>query len=574
MNFRYLPIGKKLYLGFGLVTVLMLSVIVFSYIQFVAESDAVAINVHTYEVMREADGMLTSLVNMETGERGYALTGKEEFLEPYNSGKSSFQQHFDKIKQLTSDNPKQQDRLTLLTKQEKEWLQAEADRLIELRRQAGAGQAKLEDVLAFVQAGKGKQSMDGMRKLLADINAEESNLLVKRTDELHKTEAKTKLTMLGGGAVGGLLAFLFAFLITGVITKPVNLLYEELTKLAQNGGDLRQKIQVDAKDEIGDLAKAINQFLADLRGIMSQVLSGAENVSTSTSELSASAGQSAQAINQVAASITDVAQGADKQVHAVSEATAVIEEMSAGIQQVATNANAVSTVAEKTAKAAAEGDKSVNAAMNQMGSIEKTVSSSAQVVTKLGERSKEIGQIVDTISGIAGQTNLLALNAAIEAARAGDQGKGFAVVAEEVRKLAEQSQEAAQRIARLISEIQVETSQAVVAMQDGSREVRVGADVMNSAGKAFKEIVTLIDQVSSQVSEISAAIQQMASGSQQIVTSVKDIDRFSKDAAGQTQTVSAATEELSASIEQISSSSEELEKMADELKAAVNKFKV
>ena len=165
-----------------------------------------------------------------------------------------------------------------------------------------------------------------------------------------------------------------------------------------------------------------------------------------------------------------------------------------------------------------------------------SVSSSAQVVAKLGERSKEIGQIVDAISGIAGQTNLLALNAAIEAARAGEQGRGFAVVAEEVRKLAEQSQEAAKQIANLISEIQTETDSAVVAMDDGTREVKIGTEVVNTAGQAFKEIVSLIAEVSSQIREISAAIQQMASGSQQIVASVRNIDSISKGTAGQTQT--------------------------------------
>jgi len=209
-----------------------------------------------------------------------------------------------------------------------------------------------------------------------------------------------------------------------------------------------------------------------------------------------------------------------------------------------------------------------------MVSIEQSVSSSAEVVTKLGERSKEIGQIVVTISGIAGQTNLLALNAAIEAARAGEQGRGFAVVAEEVRKLAEQSQEAAKQIANLISEIQSETDNAVVAMNEGAREVKVGADVVNNAGKAFKEIVSLISEVSTQIREISAAIQQMASGSQQIVAAVRDIDRISKDAAGQTQTVSAATEEQSASMEEIAAASQALAKMAEDLQSAVRKFRV
>lgn len=151
----------------------------------------------------------------------------------------------------------------------------------------------------------------------------------------------------------------------------------------------------------------------------------------------------------------------------------------------------------------------------------------------MGERSKEIGQIVDTISGIAGQTNLLALNAAIEAARAGEQGRGFAVVAEEVRKLAEQSQEAAKKIAELIGEIQGDTDKAVIAMNEGTREVKTGAEVVNVAGAAFREIAEMVTQVSGQVKEISAALQQMASGSRQVASSVKKIDELSRASVGE-----------------------------------------
>lgn len=213
-------------------------------------------------------------------------------------------------------------------------------------------------------------------------------------------------------------------------------------------------------------------------------------------------------------------------------------------------------------------------ANEQMIHIEKAVTNSAEIVANLGERSKEIGQIVDTISGIAGQTNLLALNAAIEAARAGEQGRGFAVVAEEVRKLAEQSQEAAKHIAVLIGEIQEDTQHAVSAMADGTQEVQRGTEAVNTAGKAFLEIAGLIETVSGQVGDIAAAIQQMAGGSQQLVSSVKDIDTLSRDIAEQTQTVSAATEEQTASMEEIASSSHELAQMAEKLQTAIAKFRI
>ena len=192
----------------------------------------------------------------------------------------------------------------------------------------------------------------------------------------------------------------------------------------------------------------------------------------------------------------------------------------------------------------------------------------------MGERPKEIGQIVVTISGIAEQTNLLALNAAIEAARAGEQGRGFAVVAEEVRKLAEQSQVATKQIASLIGEIQGDTDQAVLAMGNGTREVKLGADVVNAAGQAFQEIAGLVTQVSDQVKEISLTIDQMALGSQQIVSSVNQINSLSKKVTGEAQMVSAATEEQSASMEEIASYSMSLATLAQNLQDSASKFRV
>ncbi|ACL20148.1 methyl-accepting chemotaxis sensory transducer [Desulfitobacterium hafniense DCB-2] len=413
-------------------------------------------------------------------------------------------------------------------------------------------------------------AVNDLLKELADYNAQLAD------EEEIKSQAKAAMTskvMVGITLVAIVLALGIGRFIARLIANPLIQVEGTVREIAQ-GNLTVEKMAIDSEDEVGRLAAGINAMTENLRLLIENITHTAEQVAASSEELTASAEQSASATNSIAATITEVAAGAARQEAAVDNAASIVEEMSAGIQQVAATANSVSRSAELTANAAGQGDKAVNAAVSQMKNIEKTVAGTAQVVTQLGERSKEIGQIVDAISGIAAQTNLLALNAAIEAARAGEQGRGFAVVAEEVRKLAEQSQEAAKQIAGLIAEIQKETLSAVKAMNEGTHEVKIGSEVVNSAGEAFDEIVGLIGDVSTQVREISAAIQQMASGSQQIVDSVRDIDRVSKEASGQTQTVSAATEEQSASIEEVAASSEELAKMAEELQRAVRKFRI
>lgn len=378
-----------------------------------------------------------------------------------------------------------------------------------------------------------------------------------------------------------LVTIIVVLVITGLIVawyarrlaRPLQTLDEAAKRIA--GGDITPtKLGIVSNDEIGRLGHSFEQMTENLRGLIRKINQATDQVAASSEELTASAQQSAEAANHVTQVITGMATGAENQMKAVDNTALVAEQMSAGIQRIAANTNAAAGTTSKSAEAAQEGSQTVEKAVTQMEKIEKTVTRSAQVVLKLGERSKEIGQIVDTISGIAGQTNLLALNAAIEAARAGEQGRGFSVVAEEVRKLAEQSQNAAKQIAELIMEIQSDTDNAVVAMDEGTKEVRVGTEVVNEAGRAFRDIFTSVNEVSDQMREISVAIQQMASGSQQVVSSVRQIDTISKEAARQAQTVSATTEEQLATMEEIAASSQALAKMAEELTHAVSKFKI
>lgn len=407
---------------------------------------------------------------------------------------------------------------------------------------------------------------------LDEYKKQKDDSIANSLDTAVATGYSARLVALIAAIFAAVLGMLIGFFAARSIARPIDEISLAAHKVA--AGDLTEQVYSNRQDEIGDLAAAFNAMVLNLKKLIEKVTVNAEQVAASSEELTANSEQSTQATMQIATSITDVATGAAEQTETANSASAVVEQMSAGIQQIAANASHVAESSSKVTDKARDGDRKAEEAVSQMNKIENTVNSSAQVIAKLGERSKEIGQIVDTISEISGQTNLLALNAAIEAARAGEHGKGFAVVAEEVRKLAEQSQGAAQRIADLIGQIQGETEKAVIAMNEGTQEVKIGAKVIHDTGIAFKEIMGAVGQVTDEVKAISTAIQQMASGSQQIVVSVKKIDELSKKSAGETQGISAATEEQLASMEEISTSSQALAKLAGDLQASVMKFRV
>ena len=397
--------------------------------------------------------------------------------------------------------------------------------------------------------------------------------LVANQEKIYNDAMKKDILFTSGLIIVVLLGVaMVAWYISRKISTPILELSSIVREIAT--GDLRKTLHVDAKDEIGELGKAVNVMTRDLRNLIKDLAISAEQLAASSEELTASAEQSAQASNQVAGSIVEVAEGADIQLQAADKAKMIMESLSSGIKEIADNTITIVQTTEKASAAAQQGGNAIMDAKNQMTCIENSVKNSSRVVASLGERSKEIGQIVNAISGIAGQTNLLALNAAIEAARAGEQGRGFAVVADEVRKLAEQSQEAAKQISTLITAIQVDTASAVTAMSDETQQVKYGTEVVDKAGQTFDEIVNLVQQMSTQIRDVSGEIKQMTASNQSMVLLVNEIDNISKNTADQTQNVSSATEEQSASTQEIASSSHALSKMAGQIQSAISKFKV
>lgn len=359
--------------------------------------------------------------------------------------------------------------------------------------------------------------------------------------------------------------------LTRILYAPLQKITIAVSEIAT--GNLSVSVDHSSSDEFGVLSQGFNNMVSELKKLVSMVNNQAESLAAASEELTAGAEQSALAAQQVADSIVNVAEGAALQLSSIEETARSIRNMSTVIQLAETSTNTVAVEAAEAASKAIQGDVMVKQAVSQMNHIQESVGVSSELVSVLGQRSQEIGQIIDTISAIAGQTNLLALNAAIEAARAGEQGRGFAVVAEEVRLLAEQSQEATRTIAGLINEIQADTNKAVQSMNNGTQEVGVGAKIVADAGNAFQEIERMILNVSKNVGALSSSIQEINQSSNSVVTTIDKISNLSQDATKESENVSAATQEQSASMQEMASSSQGLADMAQQLISAVRKFR-
>ncbi len=428
------------------------------------------------------------------------------------------------------------------------------------------------DEAASLYSSKGGKATSDLRKVLETRQEE-----VQHDAELMYTASVNAASsaaffMLVYSVAALIILLLGGLLIIKGIVQPLGMMMADCRKM-QEGDFSPQELTIDQTDEFGDMAKVMADMRSSLSQLMSSVHMSAEQIAASSEELSASSQQSAQASNQVAQSVTDAAGAVANQQQSVDSATTAVEKVSSSINNINNKANLVSERSSSASHYAADGAKAVQETISQIQGAAGNVQESAAIVEKLGERSNEIGDIVATISGIAEQTNLLALNAAIEAARAGEHGRGFAVVAEEVRKLAEQSGEAAQKIANLIAGIQKDTSSAVVSIQEGRDVVSNGAQSVDSLRDVFEHIQTLVMEVNEAAMSMTDSIHEANEDSSNIADQIVSIDSQGELVSNEMQTVSAATEEQAASATEIADASEALSRLAADLQNSLQKFR-
>lgn len=331
---------------------------------------------------------------------------------------------------------------------------------------------------------------------------------------------------------------------------------------------------ITRNDEIGDMAKSLQNMKQALQGNVSKIAFNATSLSSASEELSATVTQQLAAIDTISHTVNEIASGSTQNTESITNVSSALGQLSTESHNIESSSSEVSASVSNAVSETKHGMELLEKVVNQNSNIADSIQQINTTASSLTKGSGEIQGIIGMIHGIAEQTNLLALNAAIEAARAGEAGRGFAVVAEEVRKLAEGSAKATEEIDQIIKNMAHDIEESVKTATMATKEVEQGKVVTEATYKAFKVISEKLTSIQIGVSEISSSIKVSASDTQKIVDSAQTISAVAEETSANTETVAAAIEEQNASMHEIKSNAETLASMAEELNAIVHSFKV
>lgn len=408
---------------------------------------------------------------------------------------------------------------------------------------------------------------DPTKEIIA-INAIDfdANILTDRTWEMMK----------GTIMIGSILPFvaaLITLLIVRATVRPIKRVIEHVNRVA--GGDFTAaSLNVKSKDEIGELAQNFNRMVSNLAALVKDVKDTSAQLHSNSQDLRKAASLTGESANQIAIAIHEVADGSSQQADQASTVLNLVENVKREVYNGDERAQLTVNMAVESTQEARRGEDAITKAIQHLGAVTNTVRFATDSIQKLGKRSDEIGGIITVITNISNQTNLLALNAAIEAARAGEQGKGFAVVADEVRKLAEQSTQAAQQITELIKDIQAETSVTVRTMESNLDAVEQQVSIIQMGKDALSNIVNQVERTEISVKEMLQIFDQIASMMDGVLSATEMIASIIQQTAASSEDVSASAQDQLAAVDRMVEHSELLAKIANHLQEEVSKFKV
>ena len=524
-----MKIGTRILAGYALALLVVGAVDIVAYranSELVDSADWVT---HSYKVKEILAETLASLTSAETGQRGFVLTGDDSYLQPYDDAIRVINGDLETMRELTTDNPRQEARIADLQPMVTRRLSVLAN-IIQVRRQSGE-RAAVDAVIS----DKGKTLMDDIRREIGEMNQEESSLLADRAARAKSIAEFSSVAIVGGGLIVVVLVVIVGVLIQRSITRPLGSFMQFVGRVGE--GDLTQRSQISSADELGELGKCLDQMVVGLKDVASQARSATENLSSASAEILASTQQQAASTGEQAA--------------AVQQTTITMEEVTQSGAQISERAKQVAASAEATVSASHAGLQAMENTSRTMENIREQAEAVAENVVSLSEKTQAIGEIISTVNDLAEQSHLLALNAAIEAAAAGEHGRSFSVIASEVKNLADQSREATVPVRVILGDIQKGINSSVMLTEEAVKRVDTGKQQADVANRTIRTMADNIQQSVQAFQQIVAGSNQQQIGFTQVVQAVRDIGQASQQTAASTQQLEKAALNLTALSQQL-----------------------
>lgn len=398
-------------------------------------------------------------------------------------------------------------------------------------------------------------------------------VIVRQTyDDAFSSVSKTQIKMVSIAVFILVVTIIIGFIVSKNIIKPLLVLKEAAKQLAK--GNLVYDFKINAGDEVGELSESFIEMRESLKILVQQISSAANNVTTSSKDVLDASKQAEIVASQIAEATSQLALGSDEQAKSVENTFGSINKIVQAIDEIAANSTRSFDSSSKAERLIKNGVEIVKTQDTKMEESTSAVGQVSEVIFTLNNKTIQIGKIIEVIESIAEQTNLLALNAAIEAARAGEQGRGFAVVADEVRNLAEESQESIGKIQTIIKDIKDTTNTAVNSVKYATDAISQQNESVQNTSKIFKSILEVVNIITSEIQEISNSTDGVKGAGENIQQDMERILAVSEETAASTEEVTASTEEQTTYSENIVREVEKLNTLAEELKTYTRKFKI